>query len=135
MPCLFYRTIQEYSMAYPWAYLFTLKSYLRHCRLLSRKKKILSRPQQKFVGHSCVWYYTEKQNNISIRIYILGGSSFSGKRSCAHNMQEVGSQTPGRVVVRLSMCSNVFFFVKKVDRWRVEEKELLLWPEYLKMNP
>lgn len=39
--------------------------------------------------------------------YLLGGSSFSGERSCAHNVQEVGSQTPGRVVVRLSMCSNI----------------------------
>lgn len=39
---------------------------------------------------------TEKQKSLSIRIYILGGSSFSGERSCAHIiLQEVVSQTPG----------------------------------------
>jgi len=42
-------------------------------------------------------------------------SSFSGKRSCAHNMQEVGSQTPGRVVVRLSKCSNICSFVTSIS--------------------
>jgi transcriptional regulator of NAD metabolism len=50
-------------------------------------------------------------------------SSFSGQRSCAHNVQEVGSQKPGRVVVRLSMCSNIY--VRDINSCRVQEFKII----------
>lgn len=46
------------------------------------------------------------QNILQKKIFWVD-SSFSGERSDAHHTQEVGSQTPRRVVVRLSKCSNV----------------------------
>jgi hypothetical protein len=100
--------IQEWFMVYPWAYLLTLKSNLRHCRLFSRKEEddiiMFTTNFHRFI-HPCE--IIQRSKKIFRLEYILGGSSFSGERSCAHNVQEVGSQTPGRVVVRLSMCSNI----------------------------
>jgi len=47
------------------------EQFINHNNLLKKKEK-----KRKEI--------TEKQKSLSIRIYILGGSSFSGKRSCAH---------------------------------------------------
>jgi len=92
--CLFDSTNQEWFMAYPWAYLFTLKSNLRHCRLLSRKKKLLSRLQSSFVGRSFIPVKLQRSKKKIFRLeYILGGSSFSGKRSCAHKYARSGQST------------------------------------------
>jgi hypothetical protein len=70
-------------------------------------REILSCTQPTFIDSFIrVNLYREAKKRFRLE-YILGGSSFSGERSCAHNVQEVGSQTPRRVVVRLSMCSNI----------------------------
>lgn len=63
--------------------------------------------------------------------YVLGGySSFSGECSCARIVQEVGSQTPGRVVVRLSMCSNVY--VRKLQALRDPGLQIIIM---IRRNP
>jgi len=73
--------------------------------------------------------YREAKYKISYRIYFGWISSFSGEHSCAYNVQEVGSQKkPGRVVVRLSMCSNICKYVRKyqfVSSTRIKDNKLI----------
>jgi len=102
------------------------------CVLCTRKKS-LSPSQYLRIWEEIKHTHTEKPKIFPLE-YILGGSSFSGKRSCApKGHKKWAAKTPGWVVIRLSMCSNICSYcnmscaINMHIRRRVQEKKERLY--------